>query len=502
LNNQSKYFITSQGICWRGASCFSILYSFASNTEPYMGNLLRTKDLSKIGYTNDKARSLVINILSKHFKHYSKAEITELLTDLKNTPEAYLNHETLHKIAEVFTGKQDKSIINVFDLRQMPAPLKIYGSQGIESSVKRQMELSVSLPISVQGALMPDAHMGYGLPIGAVLATQNAVIPYGVGMDIGCRMALSIIDESESYFKRYGYQAKLALKNFTHFGMEGGLDFKQEHEILDHPLFKSLEHLKQLHGKAVRQLGTSGSGNHFVEFGEVELFEDNHLELPAKKYLALLSHSGSRGLGANIAKHYTQIAMNTCKLPRHAQQLAWLSLDSEAGQEYWLTMNLAGDYAKACHDQIHHNILKNLGLKTLAKIENHHNFAWKDTLSNGEEVIIHRKGATPAHAGEMGIIPGSMASPAYLVAGKGVESSLHSASHGAGRSMSRQKAKDSMTVSAMKKMLSSAGVELIGGSVEENPMAYKDIEKVIKAQNDLIEIQGKFIPRIVRMNKE
>jgi len=117
-------------------------------------------------------------------------------------------------------------------------------------------------------------------------------------------------------------------------------------------------------------------------------------------------------------------------------------------------------------------------------------------------VIVHRKGATPASKGELGIIPGSMTTPAYLVTGKGINTALNSASHGAGRAMSRQKAKDSMTVSAMKKLLLNAGVTLIGGSVEENPLAYKDIEKVIKAQSELVDVQGKFIPRIVRMNKD
>ena len=165
-------------------------------------------------------------------------------------------------------------------------------------------------------------------------------------------------------------------------------------------------------------------------------------------------------------------------------------------------MNLAGDYAKACHDRIHANLSKALGLKPIAMVENHHNFAWKETLKNGQEVIVHRKGATPAHKGEMGIISGSMTTAAYLVSGKGVDDALYSASHGAGRAMSRQRAKENMTNSAMKKMLSDAGVTLIGGSIEENPLAYKDIESVINAQKELVEIEGRFLPKIVRMNKD
>ncbi|MGY0039259.1 RtcB family protein [Pedobacter sp. NJ-S-72] len=285
--------------------------------------------------------------------------------------------------------------------------------------------------------------------------------------------------------------------------MEGSLDIQPYHEILDSPVFNQTEFLRRLQGKAARQLGTSGSGNHFVEFGEIELFENNSMKLPAKKYMALLSHSGSRGLGANIAGHYTQIAVEKCRLPREVQKLAWLDLTTEAGQEYWISMNLAGAYAKACHDTIHQTLLKSLGLQTLVNIENHHNFAWKEKLVNGNEMmIVHRKGATPAHEGEMGIIPGSMTTPAYLVSGKGAELSLNSASHGAGRAMSRTKAKQNMTASAFKKLLNNAGVTLIGGSVEESPIAYKDIERVIAAQKDLIEVQGKFLPKIVRMNRD
>ena len=466
-----------------------------------MGNL-RTKDLSKIGYHNDQLRSLVIMIAAKHFKHHGKQELLALLVEIKDNPTAFLDNELTAKIAEKIIGKTAERSFKAYELREEPVFCKTYGGKGVEATAKRQMELANLLPVSVQGALMPDAHMGYGLPIGGVLATDNAVIPYAVGMDIGCRMALSIIDESDSFFKRYAYQAKQALKQHTHFGMEGGLEQKQEHEVLDSKLFSELAFLKPLHGKAARQLGSSGNGNHFVEFGEIELMANNTMGLPAKKYLALLSHSGSRGLGSAIAKQYTQIAMNTCKLPRTAQQLAWLDLNSEAGQEYWLAMTLAGDYAKACHDLIHANLLKALGLKALCMIENHHNFAWKEQLAEGKQVIVHRKGATPAHAGELGIIPGSMTAPAYLVAGKGCADALYSASHGAGRAMSRQKAKDSMTNSAMKKILVQAGVTLIGGTVEENPMAYKNIDAVMAAQHELVDIQGRFFPKIVRMNKE
>jgi tRNA-splicing ligase RtcB len=463
---------------------------------------LKLKDLDKLGYNDNQLRSLVIGVASRNFKHHSREQLIHLLTEIKIDPESFLADESTRKIAEKIIGKQEESLFQTHQLRDHPVPCKTYGGKGIEASAKAQMEIAGLLPVSVQSALMPDAHMGFGLPIGGVLATDNAVIPYAVGMDIGCRMSLSIIDETESFLHRQEYRLKQALREHTHFGMEGGLEGRQEHAVLDDPLFNEMHFLKALRGKAARQLGSSGSGNHFVEFGEIELFAGNSLALSPAKYTALLTHSGSRGLGSAIARHFTQIAQDTCKLPRHAQQLAWLDLNTAAGEEYWLAMNLAGEYAKACHETIHANLLRNMGLKALAVVENHHNFAWKETLADGHRVIVHRKGATPAHKGELGIIPGSMTAAAYLVSGKGVGESLNSASHGAGRAMSRQAAKDKMTVSDMKKMLTNAGVTLIGGTVEENPLAYKDIEAVIDAQKELVSIEGRFLPRIVRMNKE
>lgn len=430
-----------------------------------------------------------------------KETLISLLLSIKQTPDAFVNDEVWGKLATTFIEKKPVNDFTSYQLLEHAGKVKVYGGKFIETAAKKQMEVAMRLPISIQGALMPDAHPGYGLPIGGVLATENAVIPYGVGVDIGCRMALSVFDVNEKYLHQHQYAIKTALKTYTHFGMEGGLGFAQEHEVLDRKEFGELDLLKKLHGKAYRQLGSSGSGNHFVEFGWIDLAENNGLHLPAGKYMALLSHSGSRGLGANIAMYYTNIAMNSCKLPKEAQPFAWLDMDTSEGAEYWMAMNLAGDYAKACHDRIHENLKKALGLQVLAVIENHHNFAWKEMI-DGRELIVHRKGATPAHAGEWGIIPGSMMHPGYLVSGLGDADALFSASHGAGRVLSRNKAKTSITQSALKKMLDQAGVHLMGGSVEESPMVYKDIDQVMVQQQALVKVEGKFYPKIVRMNKE
>lgn len=187
-----------------------------------------------------------------------------------------------------------------------------------------------------------------------------------------------------------------------------------------------------------------------------------------------------------------------CRLPKDAVNLAYLDLDSEAGQEYWLAMNLAGDYASACHELIHRKLAKAVGRTVLAKVENHHNFAWKENWK-GKQVIVHRKGATPAGAGVMGIIPGSMTAPGFLVRGRGEPNSLNSASHGAGRLMSRTKAVQRISRAELKAVLHDNNVTLIGAGLDEAPMAYKDINMVMNAQQDLVDIVARFKPRIVRM---
>jgi tRNA-splicing ligase RtcB len=225
----------------------------------------------------------------------------------------------------------------------------------------------------------------------------------------------------------------------------------------------------------------------------------SELGIQPGEYFAILSHSGSRNFGAEIAQHYTRIAADKLGFSGEAGKLAWLELNSEEGQEYWQAMTLAGDYSAANHRIIHRKLSKALGEKPIKIIENHHNFAWKEKLTENETLIVHRKGATPAKVGDLGIIPGNMVSPAFIVSGKGSEASLNSASHGAGRQLSRTKAKNSFTKSSLKKVLDQEGVELIGGGPEESPLAYKNIFEVMEAQKDLVNVLALFYPKIVRM---
>ena len=161
-------------------------------------------------------------------------------------------------------------------------------------------------------------------------------------------------------------------------------------------------------------------------------------------------------------------------------------------------MNLMGDYAAANHDVIHRWCLKLLGAQIIAGVENHHNFAWKE-MHGGRELIVHRKGATPAGEGVLGVIPGSMADPAFVVRGRGNPESLDSASHGAGRQMSRKKAKDKYRFKAVQKDLAKRGVRVLSAGADEVPGVYKNIEEVMAAQRDLVEIVARFDPKIVKM---
>lgn len=463
-----------------------------------MGSKLSGKDLIKLGFPKTNAINIALGQITRYRKREKKEHILIEAKEVLLDPQKFIGHGTWGKVAE---GLVKPVEVRMQQLKIHRAPFTIFGENEIDELAKRQLYDALKLPISYQGALMPDAHAGYGLPIGGVLATENAVIPYAVGVDIGCRMSLSIFDLPASYIVGRSFQLKNILKENTAFGLNEIQKSRVDHDVFSRSEFQDIPILKSLKDKAYKQLGSSGGGNHFVEFGIVELSESREdWGLGKGSYLAILSHSGSRGFGANIAKHYSYLATKQCPLPTQVQHLAWLDLDTHDGQEYWLAMNLAGDYAKACHDNIHQRLAKALGKRPKITIENHHNFAWKERV-NDRECIVHRKGATPASEGTLGIIPGSMTARGYIVEGKGNAESLNSASHGAGRIMSRGACKNNISRSEMTQILENSQVELIGGSVDEAPMAYKNIEKIIGLQTELVRVLGTFTPKIVRMDK-
>ncbi|PJJ60980.1 RtcB family protein [Hymenobacter chitinivorans] len=464
-----------------------------------MAQQLRGNDLRQLGFPEGRAIGLALAQLQrKHLKKISLTDQLALLQHILAAPHDFATHLDWSHVAAALVPPPSRHIELV-----ARKPYALYGAEHIEPGALHQMDTAMKLPVTVAGALMPDAHHGYGLPIGGVLATDNAVIPYAVGVDIGCRMALSVFALPPKFISQRVQELQKLLLDHTRFGNRTGFDRgkKLGHEVLDSDTFRAVPFLRNKQATAAEQIGTSGSGNHFVEFGVVDITDpSNDMNLPVGQYVGLLSHSGSRGLGASVANHYTKLAMENCQLPNEAKHLAWLGLDGELGQEYWAAMTLAGDFASACHHQIHHRLAKALGERPLANVENHHNFAWKERLADGREVIVHRKGATPAGQGVLGIIPGSMTAPGFIVRGRGVAESLASASHGAGRLMSRTRAKQELGEAQVRQYLKDHDVVLQGGGVDEAPMAYKDIHAVMQSQQELVDVLGSFTPKIVRMD--
>lgn len=456
---------------------------------------MNAKDFLRLGVPLGEATRRATDFVSKYILGGGdKSQLHQEVTAIIANPSAF--------VKDPLRGEFAKSLLNSPPPpRAEPIKYRQWG-EGLEPDAIMQMEKACLLPVSVAGALMPDAHVGYGLPIGGVLATENAVIPYAVGVDIACRMKMTVLDIPMRDLENKQDRLTRAIEAETRFGVGAAFRDRRQHDVLDADWSVS-PITKQNKDKAWTQLGTSGSGNHFVEFGLFTAHSKIN-ELEPGTYVALLSHSGSRGTGAAVCDHYSKIAFaqSRSSLPSELLRLAWLSLDSQEGQEYWNAMELMGLYAAANHACIHRHIAENLGAQVLLDLENHHNFAWKEKhIIDGveREVIVHRKGATPAGQGVLGIIPGSMASPGYVVSGKGQPESLNSASHGAGRTMSRKAANEKFNWKDVNRFLKQQGVTLISAGLDEVPMAYKNIREVMAAQKDLVTVLGEFMPKLVKM---
>ena len=477
---------------------------------------MNTKDFLRLGVPLGEATRRATDFVARYMLGGgNKSRLHEEVAAVVANPSAFVDDPLRSDFAKALLstphpgplpGRGGEGEVSV---RSLPVKYRQWG-EGLDHEAVMQMEKACLLPVSAAGALMPDAHVGYGLPIGGVLATENAVIPYAVGVDIACRMKMTVLDIPVRDLDRKQDRLARAIEAETRFGVGASFRERREHDVMDADW--SISPVTQRHkDKAWAQLGTSGSGNHFVEFGLFTAHGDiaqpgqaaGPERLPAGTYVALLSHSGSRGTGAAVCDHYSRIAFSRFPdLPRELKRLACLSLDSSEGQEYWNAMELMGRYAAANHACIHRHIAGNLGARVLLDLENHHNFAWKERHAIGgveREVVVHRKGATPAGRGVLGIIPGSMASPGFVVSGKGHPESLDSASHGAGRAMSRKAANQKFNWKDVNRFLRQQGVTLISAGLDEVPMAYKNIRDVMAAQHDLVAVLGEFMPRLVKM---
>lgn len=407
-------------------------------------------------------------------------------------------------------GKTEKEIIesvkssfNIVQKTKMnaaPLPYTMFGEVGVDIPYNaiEQMDRVMSIPPALKGALMPDAHKGYGMPIGGVVGMINAVSPSFVGYDIACRMMVSFLDISPVQFLELKFGLFEAMKDVTRFGLGVKFDTPHQHEVMDDPLWNELPHLKNFKSLAAEQLGTSGGGNHFFDLLIGQAVAPNSW-IPSGKlqFVAIMSHSGSRGVGHKMATYYQKLAKDQTQglftgIPKGYE---WLRLDSDAGREYWSVMQLMGRYAQANHQLIHDSFLEKTGIGSLGRIENHHNFAWDE---NG--MVVHRKGATPAAEGQIGIIPGSSGTASFLVEGFGNADSLNSSSHGAGRPFSRTEAKKRHDEEAFMKHWEESEILYDAVAEDETYQAYKDIERVISIQDGvLVRVVARMMPKIVIM---
>jgi len=381
-------------------------------------------------------------------------------------------------------------------MRDRPAPYRLWlhPEVPVDGNAIDQLKTALMLPVAVGGAGMPDLHKGYSLPIGGVVVLENAISPAFVGYDISCMMMLTILDagggcqaqdlEKESARRRYlGW-----VRSATSFGL-GSVTHGIDHVVMENPLWNECKFLRGLKSLAASQLGSSGAGNHFADIVAGE-FKNG------EAFVGLLTHSGSRGVGNKVGHYYSQLADQLA-----AQQYSfprgygWFDLRSEPGDEYRQVMELMGAYALANHEIIHHRFLEISGMGRKALYSNKHNFAWIDT----NDLVYHRKGATPANSGQYGIIPGSSGSASYLVVGKGNPESWYSAAHGAGRLCSRSEAKRRFDPRAFSKHMQANGITYHGVAPDETVNAYKNIHNIIEAQSDLVEVIATMFPRVVVM---
>ena len=273
-------------------------------------------------------------------------QILERLDAVLADPDKWTGDPIFFEVASEILSRERNDASKWADaLRETALPYQVWGADGIDAAASKQMENALRLPVAVAGALMPDAHVGYGLPIGGVLATQGTVIPYAIGVDIACRMKLSIYEVSPNIIGQHKAKFEKSLVEQTRFGAGCKFDARErrEHEVLDDDDWRASRFFYGLREKAIEQLGTSGGGNHFVEWGEFTLDRDSaEWNLKAGTYLSLLSHSGSRGVGYKIAGEYSRLARGLHpNLPDAVKNLAWLDLDADAGREYWIGMELA-----------------------------------------------------------------------------------------------------------------------------------------------------------------
>lgn len=417
-------------------------------------------------------------------KFHNEPNYGEIAKDVANFAKTHLYSEIVAYIdALPFTPK--------VSMLTSPQPLNIFGKGLIEQSAIDQMNTCLSIPVALRGALMPDAHLGYAMPIGGVIELDNAISPSFVGYDISCMVMLTIFQLKHKDFMANRRDYANILKSVTRFGRDTFDEGKRQHPIMSDSRWNETPLLQHLQPLAQHQLGTSGGGNHFAD-----------LVLLENDCIGLLTHSGSRGAGHKFATHYTKVAKAyTDKIASGVPNgYEWLDLDSDEGQEYLTGMDLLGDYAEANHELIHSWFAWEAELVGTGSIKNKHNFAWVKFSPETKHTVTHRKGATPAHYGQLGLIPGSSGTPSYVVMGLGNASALYSSSHGAGRVGSRKQAIEHHDKPEFEEHMIQEDILHFGLSPDETYQAYKPIAAVMQAQTQNVQVISKMYPKVVIMS--
>jgi tRNA-splicing ligase RtcB (3'-phosphate/5'-hydroxy nucleic acid ligase) len=359
-------------------------------------------------------------------------------------------------------------------------PIKLW-TDDIQANALEQAKNLANLPFSYKWiAIMPDCHVGFGMPIGGVLAAEDVIIPNAVGVDIGCGMMAAQTDisdlDTETIKEILQQIREVILVGFKHQKSDQRWDgFSQ---APDSPI------IQQELASARKQLGTLGGGNHFIE-----------IQKGSDKRIWIMLHSGSRNFGLKAAEYYHKLAISinkkmTIEIPTN--ELAFLPMDKKEGEEYFAAMNFCCEYAYANRALMMKNIgeifAEFTGAKLTQEINIHHNYAAFES-HYGKSVLVHRKGATKASKDTIGIIPGSMGTSSYIVKGLGNPESFESCSHGAGRKMGRKEAERLLNLEEEKHKLKGIvhGLQSKSG-LDEAPGAYKNIEDVMANQKDLVEI--------------
>lgn len=371
-------------------------------------------------------------------------------------------------------------------------PIKLW-AKNLEEGALRQARDLANLDIAFGHiAIMPDSHLGYGMPIGGILATKDAIIPNAVGVDIGCGMCSLRTNLKDIELDDLKQIVGKVRENVP-------VGFKHNNEKQDREWMPSLENdlpiVSQEYEKGRYQVGTLGGGNHFIE-----------IQKGSDGYIWIMVHSGSRNIGYTVANHYHKKAIQESKKrgDNVPKDLSYFVRGTEGYDNYFKEMNYCIEFALKNRKLMMERV-KNAFEKVLVSVEfsnfinKPHNFAAWET-HYGQKLMVHRKGATRAEKGEWGMIPGSQGTSSYLVLGKGNPKSFNSCSHGAGRVMSRAQARKTLDLKKEVASLKNMGVLHAlrhKKDLDEAPGSYKDIEEVMALQKDLVDIQVELTPLAV-----